>query len=140
MHLKTKTFVMFVAANLVLSSLMVNLAQAGTFKRTRTMALTYAWGTCSMEEFNELEAMYPGYLPVADVTFYSNGTFDAFDNQSGASGGGIYNKQGKNLEITIVPPGPLGTVQYIGRKVAKDTYEGEIVVDGVQWGNWRGEF
>ena len=115
------------------------LVEAGTFNRTKVMDVKYAWGTSSLAEFDFYDTMYPGYLPVAILTLYSDGTFDAFDTMSGASGGGIYDKRGGNIEITIVPDGPYGTVQYIGSKVGPKKFAGEIKVNGVTWGHWRGQ-
>jgi hypothetical protein len=140
MLFKTKTLVLLAVANLVACAAVTTTCDAGTFRQTRTMEITYAWGTSSMAEFDDYETMYPGYLPTADVTFYNDGTFDAVDYASGATGGGIYDKRGKNLEITILPPGPAGLVQYVGRKVSNGVYEGEILVNGIPSGNWRGRF
>ena len=92
-----------------------------------------------MAEFYNWDTMYPGYLPTANLTFYPDGTFVAFDNLSGGTGGGFYERRGSNIEITLVPDGPYGTVQYVGTKVAQNVYEGEIRVDGICWGYWRGD-
>lgn len=119
---------------------MPGIALAGTFNRTRVMDLKYAWGTCSMEEFDMWDQLYPGYLPIAEVTFEPDGTFTVFDTASGANGSGVYNKQGPNLEITILNPQSTGLVQYVGRKVAPRTFEGTIYIDGNHMGNWRGTF
>jgi len=115
-------------------------ATAGTFNRTRTMDIKYAWGTSSMAEFDMYEQMYPGYFPIAEVTFQPDGTFDVTDLATGNTGNGVYDKRGKNLEITILNPQYIGVVQYVGRKVAPRTFEGDILVNGNPAGNWRGTF
>lgn len=115
-------------------------ADAKPFKKTKVMELRYGWGTCDLAEFDMYEAMYPGIMPTAIVTFFNNGTFDAIDTQSGATGGGVYDKQGGQIEITIVPAGPLGVVQYVGSRVGPGEWAGEILANGVPMGNWRGEF
>ncbi len=113
---------------------------AGVFNRTKTMTITYAWGACSLDELEAYEVMYPGYLPTADVTFYTDGTFDAVDNATGQTGGGNYDKRGRFVEITIAPDGPFGTVQYVGRRISNRVFAGEVLVDGVPWGYWKGSF
>ena len=115
-------------------------ADAGVFRRTKTMTITYAWGACSLAELEAYEIMYPGYLPTADVTFYSDGTFDAVDNATGQTGGGDYDKRGRFVEITIAPDGPFGTVQYVGERISPGVFAGEILVHGVPWGYWKGSF
>lgn len=115
-------------------------AMAGTFKKTKVMDLKYAWGTTSMAEFDFYDQLYPGYFPIAEVTFQPDGTFTAYDTASGSSGSGVYVKQGGYLLITIVNPQFNGIVQYEGQKVAPKTFEGEILVNGTPCGNWRGKF
>ena len=124
----------------ILSSLTVqNTADAKPFKRVKEMELKYAWGTCSLQEFDDFDAAYPSYLPIADITFFPNGTFDAYDRQSGSFGGGSYTRQGPNIVITIGTQSQFGVVEYVGSKVAPRQYAGEILVNGVVWGHWRGE-
>lgn len=115
-------------------------AEAGVFRRTKTMTITYAWGAGSLGELETYEMLYPGYLPTADVTFYTNGTFDAVDNATGQTGGGDYEKRGRNLEITLVPNGPYGTVQYVGERISPGVFAGDILVNGVSYGIWKGQF
>ena len=127
-----------VVASLVLAPA---LAWAKPFKRTRTMELKYAWGTTSLAQFDFYDQTYPGYLPIADITFETDGSFTAFDRGSGSTGTGIYDKRGPNLEITILaPPSQLGVVQYVGSKVAQREFAGEILVNGNCAGHWRGSF
>lgn len=123
---------------LLIGGILVSSTVAGTFRRTKTMELKYGWGTSSIAEFDQWEQDYPGSVPIADLTFFNNGTFDAFDRASGATGGGIYDKSRRNIRITIVPDGPYGTVEYVGKRVQSRTYEGEIQVNGMVWGHWRG--
>ena len=114
-------------------------ASAGAFKRTKTLTITYAWGATSLADFDQWNSDYPGYLPVAILTLYPDGTFDALDLGSGSTGGGVYDKRGSNLTITIVPDGPYGTVEYVGTRVARKKYAGAIEVGGESWGIWRGD-
>lgn len=104
------------------------------------MDVKYAWGTCSMEEFDMWDQLYPGYLPIAEITFEPDGTFTVFDTASGASGSGVYDKRGRNLEITILFPQSSNLVEYIGEKVSPGVFEGTIYLNGNASGNWRGEF
>ena len=140
MFYKRPLFTICLLAVAVLSSsLMSPTATAKPFKRTKVMDLKYGWGTCSLDEFEMYDALYPGYLPVAIVTLYNDGTFDAFDTASGATGGGFYDKRGGQIEITITPDGPWGTVQYVGARVGPGEFAGEILVNGDVWGHWRGD-
>ncbi len=117
------------------------IADAKPFKKTKTMELRYGWGTGDLSEFDMYEAMYPGVFPIALVTFEPDGTFTALDTQTGGTGSGVYTRQGGQLTVTIVsPPGPYGTVEYVGSKVGPRKFAGEIHVNGVVWGHWRGEF
>ena len=111
---------------------------AGSFKRTTTMDLTYAWGSTSFVEFDAYETMYPGTLPVAEITFETDGTFFAYDTATGESGYGVYDKRGRNLEITVVNLQTNLVIEYIGRKESRGVFSGEIVVNGSVAGHWRG--
>ncbi|MCA9179076.1 MAG: hypothetical protein KDB14_31650 [Planctomycetales bacterium] len=111
---------------------------AGRFRSTTGMTLRYGWGTASLADFDAWDNLYPGYTPVADILFYRDNTFDAYDHASGDSGGGIYDKRRRRLTMTLIPDGYYGTVQYVGDEVAPGEYAGEILVDGVVWGHWRG--
>lgn len=136
---RTSVFCLFMVA---IASTLISQSEvfAGTFKRTRTMDLKYAWGTTSLAQFDMYDQMYPGYFPIAELTFQPDGSFTAVDTSTGSTGFGIYDKSGRNLEITIVSPQYSGVVQYVGRKVGSGTFEGEILVDGVCQGHWRGSF
>lgn len=116
------------------------IALAGTFKRTRTMDLTYAWGTTSYSQFEAYDLMYPGYFPIAELTFETDGTFTAFDTATGSTGYGVYDKRGRNLEILIINPQYNQIVEYVGSKVSRGVFAGEILVNGNVSGHWRGEF
>ena len=136
-----KLFVATLVCMFMSHSFLASAAMAGTFKRTKTMTIAYAWGTCSMAEFDDYVANYPGTLPTADVTFHRDGTADIVDNTYGTTGNGIYDKRGKKLDLTLVAPtSPFGVVQYVGKRVSSGVWEGEILVDGVVWGHWRGSF
>jgi hypothetical protein len=115
-------------------------AYAGTFKRTRVMDLKYAWGTTSKTEFDAYDMMYPGYFPIAEITFETDGSFTAYDTASGSTGDGVYDKRGRNLEITIINPQYNSIVQYVGSKESRGVFSGEILVNGNVAGHWRGEF
>lgn len=136
MHRVKKISAILLVALVVTTS--ASLAIAGSFKRTKVMDLKYAWGTTSMLDFDYYDQLYPGYLPIAELTFEPNGTFTAVDQSSGGTGAGIYDKQGRNLEITIVTPSYGSVVQYVGIRVSRGVFEGEILVDGTVQGHWRG--
>lgn len=135
-----RTPIAFLVLACVTSTLFTSLTIAGTFRRTKSMDLKYAWGTTSMAEFDAYDLMYPGYFPIAELTLEPDGTFTVLDTATGSTGFGIYDKSGRNLEITIVSPSYGYTVQYVGRRVSRGVFEGEILVDGNPQGNWRGTF
>ena len=139
-HQTRKPLLTLIALITISLSLAPAIAYAGSFNRTRTMDLTYAWGTPSFSDFEAYELMYPGYFPVAELTFETDGTFTAFDTGSGSTGYGVYDKRGRNLEITILNPNYNRIIQYVGKKVSRGVFEGEILVDGNVSGHWRGEF
>lgn len=131
--------ILIVAVAMVALLSTANSVDAKRFKQTEVMELKYGWGTTSLMEFDEFDLMYPGYFPIADLTFYRDGTFDAYDRYSGSTGGGTYSIRGKTIIITIGSPSPFGIVEYVGTSVASGEYAGEILVDGEAWGHWRGE-
>ncbi len=141
MHQKKNVSFAFLSALLVTSLIVAPaVAYAGTFKRTRVMDLKYAWGTTSMTEFDTYDLMYPGYFPIAEVTFETDGTFTAYDTATGSTGYGVYDKRGRNLEITILFPQQGLVVEYVGTKESRGIFSGEILVGGNVSGHWRGEF
>ena len=121
-------------------SMFASIAFAGTFRSTKYMDLKYAWGTSSLTEFDMYDQLYPNYLPIAELTLEPDGTFTAFDTASGSNGAGVYDKRGRNLEITILTPSNGMLVQYVGKRVSRGVFEGEILVDGICRGHWRGTF
>ncbi|MEL7496123.1 MAG: hypothetical protein AAFN77_00830 [Planctomycetota bacterium] len=131
-----KSKLLLVVLSLVL--LPSTVAEAGTFRRTKVMDIQYAWGTTSLTEFDQYNLLYPGYFPIAELTFEPDGTFTVVDTATGNTGYGIYDKRGRNLEITIVAPNNGYLVQYVGRKVSRGVFEGEILVNGNVQGHWRG--
>ena len=66
---------------------------------------------------------------------YSTGALDAYDTQSGQSGSGTYNKQGRFLDLDVGP-----YICYSGERVSRGptVYEGVIIYNGQAAGLWRG--
>lgn len=108
---------------------------AGTFKRTQEMDVYYAFGVCDWDDFDLYEAN--GWIPYAEVTMYPSGVLDALDTQSGQSGSGTYNKQGRDLDLDVGP-----YICYSGQRVSRGPtiYEGVIIYNGQVAGFWRGYF
>ncbi len=113
--------------------LMVAPLAAGTFRRTTDMDVYYAFGVHDWDDFDLYEAN--GWVPYAEVTMYDTGILDALDTQSGQTGSGTYDKQGKNLDLDVGP-----YICYSGQRVSRSPtiYEGVIIYNGSVAGLWRG--